>query len=689
MKTKNYLRLIFLSMFCTFCALTVAQTSEICSYLIGSGNSRAYLTVETNGTGQMIVSILPFDPLAETASAYTAFRNNGQNDARVQLITVNGDANTGYKYFTRTTSGADAAKTQIIYTPAEGVTIPTNATIVFPSENLEWRTPSNTNAYGPVPFTYTYGTSCPVKLQLDKPENVAVSTGNVLTFDEDNNASGYSVSVFLSGTRIGSFSVDGSGETISFPVSGNFALAVMAVGDADYDNSELSDQVNWTVSNPDATDLSFSNFCEATLAGGTTGTSITFSIETATTNSGDIVEGDIVVTAHDPKEWRAGGVKVGGWIIGGMAGSGAAFLDEISINEDNPQIFRPKSGITIPKGTLISYSAAGGQALTWGPENGWIDTGTPIVDYVYGTDCQAPQLNPPADLALGAGNVLTFTPDDNAVRTDIVIMSGETTLLTLTGFNSGDAVDFPLNGTFAIKGRSITGSVNYLNSDYSSSIPMVVNLPDATVGVTEYCDAEINPTGEGAAGHVDTGAGYGDDNPDDDTVYFTWETTTGRDIVITLKGKDSYETTTAFRGTTGFNVSNLSIGGIPAGSLVATSGGGAGTTQITFTPVSGITIPLGTTITYNGMVTYMVVPASETTGLDNLWPTIAFSYTYGSTCTGGIGTGITTPVNDQEVVKSQYFTIDGRQVANPGSGIYIVRKTCKDNSVKTEKMFVK
>ena len=52
-------------------------------------------------------------------------------------------------------------------------------------------------------------------------------------------------------------------------------------------------------------------------------------------------------------------------------------------------------------------------------------------------------------------------------------------------------------------------------------------------------------------------------------------------------------------------------------------------------------------------------------------------------------TGIVTPTANQEVVKTQYFTIDGRQVSNPGAGLYLVKKTYKDNSVKTEKALIK
>ena len=52
-------------------------------------------------------------------------------------------------------------------------------------------------------------------------------------------------------------------------------------------------------------------------------------------------------------------------------------------------------------------------------------------------------------------------------------------------------------------------------------------------------------------------------------------------------------------------------------------------------------------------------------------------------------TGISIPFVAKEVVKTQYFTIDGRQVAVPTSGIHLVRKTFNDGSVITEKVIVK
>ncbi len=51
--------------------------------------------------------------------------------------------------------------------------------------------------------------------------------------------------------------------------------------------------------------------------------------------------------------------------------------------------------------------------------------------------------------------------------------------------------------------------------------------------------------------------------------------------------------------------------------------------------------------------------------------------------------GISSVLADENIVNEQCFTIDGRQVAVPTTGIYIVKKTFIDGSVTTEKKLVK
>ena len=65
MKTKK--SQIWKSFFMLFVALVLASASfaantgsEYCRYLVGTGTSRVYLSVETNSQGQIIFSVYPF-----------------------------------------------------------------------------------------------------------------------------------------------------------------------------------------------------------------------------------------------------------------------------------------------------------------------------------------------------------------------------------------------------------------------------------------------------------------------------------------------------------------------------------------------------------------------------------------------------------------------------------------------------
>ncbi len=138
--------------------------SEFCTTLIGTtAEQHAYLTMETDSEGKILMSIAPYD-----GDNNTSFRNNGYNDARVASITVNGDPNTSYKYFTRS---INAAKTQITFTPVYGMMNPGD--VIVMNQAIEYKTSKNTNLYPTLKFTYTYGTNC------SKATLVSTSVGSI------------------------------------------------------------------------------------------------------------------------------------------------------------------------------------------------------------------------------------------------------------------------------------------------------------------------------------------------------------------------------------------------------------------------------------------------------------------------------------------------------------------------------
>ncbi len=426
------------------------------------------------------------------------------------------------------------------------------------------------------------------------------------------------------------------------------------------------------------------------------------------------------------------------------------------------------------KGVILTYNGT----LEWNnaPGSAGGDWGTvELNNYIYGSNCDMPLLDPPADMVIGEGNVLTFTPDANAGSTTVYILLGENILMTINNFVSGTAVDFPVNGTFTIKARSITGSSDYLNSEMTAEGPqLIVAIPNQTITeVSNYCE-EFRGVQGGQAGEIT----------------YSVETI-NNEIVVTIHN-DVWRTG-------GVNIAGWRIGTTNISTLLEkVSPNNTGSTQV-FRIKEGISIPKGTQISY-----------VSGGGADWEWGTASWlnagtpiaNYVYGSICgelpdpvvfdeitpsTNGNGicwtvneavlseidkfevwkkepasashggdldfvrhstierpfmvdgfevegstfcydfsskllrageveveayvvafiddveyqsetignvpmipTGILTPSVGKDAVKTQYFTIDGRQITEPVmGGIYLVKKTYEDGSVVTEKVFRK
>ena len=137
------------------------------------------------------------------------------------------------------------------------------------------------------------------------------------------------------------------------------------------------------------------------------------------------------------------------FVIGGI--NGVNVLTKVSAAGANPQVFRPVAGIAVAGGTLITYNNGLIEYLTASNNNAYGNF--TFSNYVYGSACDIPQLDPPTSLALGAGNTLTFTPDASAASTTVYVYAGESKLLELPNFTSGSAVHFPLNGSFSVSVR--------------------------------------------------------------------------------------------------------------------------------------------------------------------------------------------------------------------------------------------
>lgn len=124
--------------------------SIYCNHLIGSGNSSAYLSWQTDANGNVVISISGY-----AGDANTAFRGGGLG-ANLSNFTVNG--NPASNYFTRTyTTGG----TTYTLTKNSGASILPGDKISYTNGTVEWKTTGNTNAYGAYTFAnYVYGSDC-------------------------------------------------------------------------------------------------------------------------------------------------------------------------------------------------------------------------------------------------------------------------------------------------------------------------------------------------------------------------------------------------------------------------------------------------------------------------------------------------------------------------------------------------
>ena len=205
-------------------------------------------------------------------------------------------------------------------------------------------------------------------------------------------------------------------------------------------------------------------------------------------------------------------------------------------------------------------------------------------------------------------------------------------------------------------------------------------MSDASVGYSEYCRYAFDPEGEGA---------YPNDS---DLAYLTWTTADNGDILVGIEGTTENAETTAFRAP-GLFIADITVGGLSAVNLLTIT---YSDSQLTLSPVAGISIPKGTVIAVNdGMVTYRVLPlGTPETELDNLWPRATLYYTYGSVCQF-TAMDEATAANDP-VVSTEYYNLQGVRIAGEAlhatflrSGIYIVKKMHESGKAEASKIVIK
>jgi hypothetical protein len=643
---------VLIAVFASLTAFGAAgDDSEYCRSRIGNGaNSYAYINVETNAEGQIIMEIIPYDTSLEDATHFTAFRNWGWNDARAALITVNGNSNTDNAYFTRTVTGNggtnhDRNKTKLIFTPVSGM-VSKGDVVVFPggASYLEWETPLNDNVYLGTPLTYTYGSNCdyaPKPAALATPDDLEITEG-ALTFTGDEDASSHTVFVYMSGINVYQQPNFTSGDVVNYTTPGEYTIRIRSIGDNGLHlNSDYSDVLSWTVSG-DIPPLDTSEYCYLYWNSGLNAAILTWE----TLKSGNIA---VTMSGFSGNEatWRGASLAPANFKLGPLAVSGADFLNVAFAG--NVCTISPKDGVTLPEGFTVQYQGNVEYVTT----NGNI-TFAGNFTYTYGSNCATvnpEKLETPANVSVDSDGKLTFNAVDHAATYNAFVYSGANIVYRQIPVVSGDALNFPLPGTFNVYVTAIpdaTETAIYEESDPSEPYAWTVNWQTpATVPASPYCDYEVNPNGTGnsvANGNADWG--------DHDGTYWSWTTDAEGQLVISINSAFHPEEypEPRFRAN-GMSINNFRIGGVPGNLLLEKIGGNTGNTQ-TFRAKEGVTFLPGIEITYSGVVEYLIItpkPVHDPVmpgNIADLYPTLTFSdvYIYGANCSGE-ATVLATPEN--------------------------------------------
>ena len=285
----------------------------------------------------------------------------------------------------------------------------------------------------------------------------------------------------------------------------------------------------------------------------------------------------------------------------------------------------------VPAGAQIMHVGQD-HAFAW-KVNGIDAYSFPDFVYTHGENCD--RWSAPADVAVSADSVLTFTAVEGAEYYIAYVYLGSS-LKHEQVVLSGDKLHFsPLaSGTYQV--NVVAFGNGRKESEPSASADWELTAPEIVIGESEYCGYTL----------------LADDNRE---AQITWETNTNGDVIITLLDTEGNESEDFhFRG------NGMALGSFMVGSSAATVyfSHMCQNNVVTLSLIDAENAPsLGEKITYNAVVEYA-------TALDgNAWPTIAFEYTYGSDCDG--------ETTDIETVGAQQAAMSAQKVLENGQLIII------------------
>ncbi|MDR1543265.1 MAG: T9SS type A sorting domain-containing protein [Prevotellaceae bacterium] len=496
----------------------------------------------------------------------------------------------------------------------------------------------------PAPDGYTYGTDCNgavTIIQLAPALNVAI-TESTLTFDPVTDATSYTAFVYLGTLLVSEQPVEPTGTALTWSTPGEYTVTVKASGAG---TPSLSTPVSWIIAGEPPV-LPASNYCWYYYSNGAQNSCV-LSFET-------LENGSIQITINEVDgngaAWRDGALAAAKWIVGtGTVANGANYLT--SSWTGNVLTIVPKDGVVIPHGYTLKYNQSMEYATIYNTDL-WP---TPNFTYIYGSDCSSitrEVLATPENVVIDETSHITFDPVAHAGSYTAFVYNG-TTLLYRQTVASSEVLNFTLPGTYDVKvqANAASNEMNqYQESELSDAYSWeVVFSAPSTIPQSVLCEYEVDVNTNNASGNI---------NDDRDASIWSWETDLeGRIIVTILRAKypvitedntlpyfpadaPAVETATevAFREQ-GMPISNFTVNGIPALTLLEKVTEDVAPNQQIFKAKPGVNLVPGLVINYaaSAYTTYRVLPLGSLSALDDLYPAIAFSnYIYGSVCAGEV-----------------------------------------------------
>lgn len=587
MTTLRYM--ILLCYLC--CALGAVRAAAVCEQAFGGGTGAAYMTWETAANGDVVITI--------SGDQGTAFRANGMGKD-LSRFTVGGQPAANY-FRRKYTTGGTTYTLELISTanrPADGTAIVYDGSL----GNMEWRTSGNTNAWGAISFSYTYGTGC---AQLDAPTIASIDANKRLHIatPAPAGAGKYALEVYRDEFLVYTGTVQDGG-VIPFSTTNSatytvYARALAAAGGVL--RSERSEAYLWNLQVTPLETYPVSAYCDKQVSSGNGGVNLT--IETDS-------KGRVVFTLGGGKQnvWRNNGIKLDGMTIygepasryfskiPGYLGSNQLILEPTA---EGKAKLRPADPIVHDANIEWTTYDTDGTVLN---NNGY--TGVKFT-HLYGQGCTVRQNLPAPELvSIAEDGTVIFTPSANAdgylYR---IYYEGE--LQDEDTIASGEQIPYHsyIDRTYDVVIVAVTdgGSV----SQESNTMAWVMMAEPDYLPASPLCTEPFGTTADNMA-------------------ELTWETDAAGNVVIMISG----EAGTSFRGGgMGKNLDDFTVEGRPASDYFDRQLTGVYYTLVLRDPA--VRPAIGGKIRYRGSADYV---EWRTPNDNNAYHKFDWDYIYGTVC---------------------------------------------------------